>query len=201
MRICEVKKCYSKHQAKGYCIKHYSQLLRHGKILKQTRFDKNKLVDCGNYYEICLYDKQHQEIARTLIDKDDLNKIKGLKFHLDYYKYVTTRLNNREIKLHQLVLGKKKGFVVDHKNTNKLDNRKKNLRFATKSQNGMNRKAKGIDWDKNKQKWLARIKINYKQIHLGSYNFKKEALNARKQAEIKYFKQFKYDDCRLLTSP
>jgi UDP-N-acetylmuramoylalanine--D-glutamate ligase len=33
------------------------------------------------------------------------------------------------------ILGKKKGFEIDHINRNPLDNRKENLRFVTKTQN------------------------------------------------------------------
>ena len=41
--------------------------------------------------------------------------------------------------VHQMIIGKApKGFVIDHINRNKLDNRRQNLRFVTPSENTLN---------------------------------------------------------------
>lgn len=40
------------------------------------------------------------------------------------------------------------------------------------------------------EKWYARITVNGKRINLGTYETKEEAISARQQAEIKYFKDF-----------
>ena len=61
---------------KNFCARHRGQLQKYGKILERTKFDSNEIIDCGNYYEICLYNRQQEKIARTKIDKDDLEKIK-----------------------------------------------------------------------------------------------------------------------------
>lgn len=86
---------------------------------------------------------------------------------------------------------KKEGYVIDHINQIKYDNRKSNLRYATKSQNYINTKYKirGVYMNKNK-KWYARIKVNGAVINLGTYQTREEAVSARQQAEIKYFKDF-----------
>lgn len=47
---------------------------------------------------------------------------------------------------------------------------------------------KGVSWDKSKQKWLAQLKFKQKNIYLGRYSNKQDAINARKEAEEKYFK-------------
>lgn len=96
-----------------------------------------------------------------------------------------------------MVTGKK---YQDHKNANKHDNRKENLRDATHSQNNMNRGVQsnstsgitGVRWDKRQQKWTAKIKINKRTISLGSYVLKEDAIKARKEAEEKYFGEFAY---------
>ena len=49
-----------------------------------------------------------------------------------------------QLKVHQIVMGEKMpGFLADHINRNPLDNRRANLRWATKSQNGANGKPSG----------------------------------------------------------
>ena len=190
MKICKIKGCNNKQKANGLCSKHYTQLQRYGKILKRTRFDKNEIIDCGDYCEICIYNIKCEEVARAKIDKEDLEKVKRFKWSLKEFDYVTTKINKKTVKLHQLILGKKDGFEIDHRDTNPLDNRKQNLRHCTHQQNCMNTKAKGYSWIKNRKKWYASICINYKQIYLGLFEKEQDAINARKIAKIKYFKEF-----------
>jgi hypothetical protein len=48
-----------------------------------------------------------------------------------------------------------------------------------------------VEWHKKSQKWRARIKINRKSIALGEYKKLTDAVKARKEAEIKYFGEFR----------
>ena len=45
---------------------------------------------------------------------------------------------------------------------------------------------KGVMWEKSKSKWKAGIRVNYKQIHLGYFDNKEDAIAARLTAEKKY---------------
>ena len=198
-KICKVEKCNSNSYWKnggenGYCRKHYQQFYKYGKILKRTRRDPNEIIDCGDYCEICLYKKQKlgeesKEINKALIDKEDLEKIRQYRWSLTIHGYV----KNNYFYLHQLILGKKKGYVIDHINHDTLNNRKQNLRFVTRQQNGMNKKnIKGYYWSRKNNKWIAQIKINKKAINLGSFINEQDVINARKEAEQKYFGEFAY---------
>ena len=84
--------------------------------------------------------------------------------------------------------------TVDHKNRNKTDDRWRNLRPATYSQNGANSKArselKGVTWDKNKNDYAARIKINYRTINLGHFDTAEEAHTVYRKAARKHFGKF-----------
>ena len=40
---------------KGMCVKHYSQYRRHGKILENTKYEPNKIVEYEDHAEIILY--------------------------------------------------------------------------------------------------------------------------------------------------
>jgi hypothetical protein len=88
---------------------------------------------------------------------------------------------------------------IDHINRSPDDNRICNLRTATNSQNQQNTKIrktnvsgfKGIGYDKRENKWRARITFKDKTICLGRHKTIDLALEARKQAENKYFTHHK----------
>lgn len=103
--------------------------------------------------------------------------------------YVVTKHNGKWEYLHRVVMNASKDQIVDHINRNKLDNRIENLRFVTKSENNINREAKGIYYDKYGNRWRACLGFNGKILKLGSFQTKEEAISARKEAEKKYFPQ------------
>ena len=92
-----------------------------------------------------------------------------------------------------------KYLQVDHINGNPLDNRKANLRLVTNQQNQFNSKntgsgdnsRKGVSFRKDRNKWRAYITLNGKQIALGSFDTEAEAIEARIQAEEKYYREYR----------
>jgi hypothetical protein len=92
--------------------------------------------------------------------------------------------------MHHIILGYKKDYQIDHINHDKTDNRKKNLRYTTGSQNCMNTRAKGYNWNKKDKKWMVRIMVNNKSYYLGLFHKEQDAMNARKKAEEKYFGEY-----------
>lgn len=84
-------------------------------------------------------------------------------------------------------------LYVDHINRDPLDNRKVNLRFATPSQNSMNRKPKnkykGVNLRKDKKgkPWQAQCRdpVSKKVLHLGYYSTPEEAAKAYNQYILK----------------
>lgn len=195
--MCKIEGCNNeKILAKGLCNKHYKQIYRHGKII-ETIHDRNKIIILDNYAEIILKDKQFNEIARALIDLEDVDKVKEYKWCSNGYGYVICRELNAS--LHRFVMGYyDNDKVVDHINRNRLDNRKDNLRIATYQQNTSNRSIQsnnvsdvpGVSWRKDRNKWRAYIMVNKKQISLGLFNKKEDAIKARKEGELKYFGEF-----------
>lgn len=86
--------------------------------------------------------------------------------------------------------------LLDHKDTDRTNNRISNLRLANKSTNGANR---GINKNnttgykgviKHPKGYIARIKVNRKCIHLGTFKDLIAAAKCYDQGAIKYFGEF-----------
>ena len=195
MKICRVEECNNKHFAKGYCRKHYKQMYRHGQISK-TIYDCNEFVKHETYAEMIIFDKNGNEKNRTLIDLEDIERIKEYKW-CESHNYIICRELN--VRLHRFIMNCPEELVVDHINHNPLDNRKENLRICTSQQNNMNRSIQsnntsdtvGVSWRKDRNKWRAYITLNGKQKTLGLFVLKEDAIKARKEAEEKYFGEFR----------
>lgn len=97
-----------------------------------------------------------------------------------------------EIKGHQYAWYMHYGEVptgfIDHINRDCTDNRIENLRVVTPQQNTFNTNAKGYYYHKPSQKYLARIILNYKQIHIGLFDNENDAHEAYLEAKKIYHK-------------
>ena len=147
----------------------------------------------------------------VFLSNEDYDRCKKLKWNIQsiWYKdyevvYVYTSLNNKSILMHRYILNAKKENVVDHISGNTLDNRRENLRECSNMENCRNRKKnsnssghKGIIWYpyKNVNKWMVHIMVDYKKITIGYFEKLEDAIEARKQAEIKYFGEYARDIC------
>ena len=81
---------------------------------------------------------------------------------------------------------------IDHINGVRDDNRIANLREATRSENNQNKvKTKGssrfigVSWDKNRLKWIAKIKLNKRTYTLGRFDSEINAYDAYLRAKAK----------------
>lgn len=157
---------------------------------------KNLVINNGDYAEIVVV-KKNSTVQRVKVSKSDVIKIKAGSVYVGTNGYARISRNSEKIYLHRLFV--KTCTWVDHINGDKLDNRAENLRPATPSQNGANRskfnkntgRYPGIYFDKKYKRYRAHIMVNRKRIWLGSFNEYQEALKARKNAEEKYFGEFR----------
>ena len=122
----------------------------------------------------------------VIVDNNMFDYLNSFKWYFSTNGYAATSKN---VFMHRLVNNTPKGIGTDHINRNRLDNRKRNLRTANQSLNILNSSIKvnntsgfkGVSffkWGKRKKRWLAKIKVNYKFIHLGYFLKKEEAAKA-----------------------
>lgn len=207
--ICEFcnktgKTYYVKDLEMRLCRRHCSQYYEMGKLYERTVKDPNEIIIRDTYAEILLYNKYHEEIARSKVDIEDVDLVSQYKWGLNNSNYC--RNGTHRILLHNLIMGTydKNKFTVDHINRDRLDNRKQNLRLVDFSMNGFNKGKQsnntsghvGVSWDKQRQKWEAHIKINRKKKFLGYFNDINDAVKVRHDAEIEYYGELrnsKYD--------
>jgi hypothetical protein len=68
---------------------------------------------------------------------------------------------------------------VDHRDGDGLNNRRANLRPATRSQNCSNKSVKGVHFDGRTQKWRAEVQFCGTRYRLGRFATQQEAVEAR----------------------
>ena len=167
------------------CPKHYTQIHRYGHFLEQSIYDKNEIVAFEDRAEIVLKNKKCEEVARAIIDLEDVEKCSQYKWHTRRAKgdtlYVITSLKgegNKKIHLHRFVLDYDGPLDVDHVNRNGLDNRKCNLKIVEHKRNSANNKHAGI-YKVKSGRYRASCTRNYKSIYIGTYDTYEEAAAAR----------------------
>ena len=144
----------------------------------------------------------YRDNIKFLIDPEDYQKfVKGYSFslhNLGYVQYTSTKDGLHNKRLHRMIMGEPDGREVDHKNTDKLDNRRENLRIATHKQNCKNKNKqsnntsgfKGVSFKKQNQKFQATIHIDGKKKHLGLFVTAVAAHEEYKRAAIQHHGEF-----------
>ena len=139
-----------------------------------------------------------------VLDANMWDSVKEYTWRINHCGYVETAISfpkRKRIFLHRLLcnvlLLDWKKFQVDHINRNKLDNRMSNLRVVSNAFNQLNTSLrkdntwgeKGISLEKRwgKGRWVATISVNKKNICLGRFYTKEEAIKARINGEKKYY--------------
>lgn len=161
-------------------------------------YKTNEIILYRDYAELIIYSKNKEQRFISLIDLEDVEYVEKYSWCIRSRGYVGRAPKGKIIHLHKVLIECPDNMVVDHINRNKLDNRKSNLRVCTQQENLFNSLKKsnnvsgyvGVGFDKKSNKWRARITKDGKNICLGFYNIKEEALIARLKGEKEHFKEF-----------
>ncbi len=132
---------------------------------------------------------------KLLVDDEDYDRCSLWTWNLDNGDNVHACIGSITTSFAKYVMQSDEMF--DHKDQNKLNGQKSNLRLATYSQNGANRNKwaksptseyKGVCFKNGC--WYSTIKVNYKQIHLGCFSDEILAAKAYNKAAKKHFGEF-----------
>ncbi len=130
----------------------------------------------------------------AMVDDEDyasLSKYKwsvsSLSWSSPNCRYARRFVVRKSIFMHRQIIGALDGQETDHVNRNGLDNQRRNLRIATRSQNGFNRGMQsnntsgetGIVWHRRNKKWQAQAMIDRKMHYLGQFESITDAIRAR----------------------
>lgn len=126
----------------------------------------------------------------AMVDHEDYEWAKEYRWHINtsgyFYRDRTVDGKRRPIRLHREIMGLENGdpIEIDHRNRDRLDNRRCNLRYATRKQNGQNLSLhstntsgyRGVYYDKRgRKKWYARVMVDGRFHHLGYFMTELEA--------------------------
>lgn len=149
----------------------------------------------GDIAMIPLHGRKGKFHGWSIIDSADLPLIEATAWTLDPRGYAVGRPagHDNAITLHRvLIYGlNEKGGTTDHINRDQLDNRRSNLRKCKQGQNSRNTNLsknntsgfKGVI-KTPEGRWKAAIWNNYKKIHIGHYDTKREAAAAYNAAAL-----------------
>lgn len=135
----------------------------------------------------------------ALVDDADFEAVNAFNWCADrrdrrWYASRKIKGTNKQQYLHRFLLPESPR--VDHRDGDGLNNQRKNLRPATRSQNmqGFQRKPRGtssiyrgVTWSTKRNKWVAQIGFDGKGHFLGHFNVEADAARARDIASLKFF--------------
>lgn len=140
----------------------------------------------------------------AIVDAADYEWLNQWNWLAHWYPATKTFYAERRVKagknifMHTFILDCDGTALGDHKNHNTLDNRRNNLRRATRLQNASNQKLyrsstsgyKGVVWHKKMQMWTARVQLNKKRRWLGQFQTSKDAALAYDKEARKHRGEF-----------
>lgn len=163
--------------------------------------DKNFPVSHARLLELVSYDKETGMFTR-LVSTSPRAMAGTVGESVDGKGYLRISVEGRRYLMHRLawfyVTGEWPKDEIDHRNTNRKDNRWENLRLADTFTNKRNTRPyrsnksglKGVSWHVTSKKWRSRIRIDGKEVVLGMFDTPEEANRAYADAAEKHFGEY-----------
>lgn len=147
-------------------------------------------------YIVPLHDKDGVVVNLALVDDADRALVSQHSWHLTTKGYARAKIKGKAVKMHQLLLPKAPAplMVRDHINGDKLDNRRRNLRWCSQGHNLQNRGLwnktgfRGVGKCSSRAKpWRATITFQGKSVHCGYHATPEEAALAYDRMAIQLY--------------
>lgn len=142
---------------------------------------------------------------KAIVDNKDFNYLNQWKWYYGGRGYAIRHSEmikgkRDKIYMHRVIMNNPKDKEIDHIDGNRINNQKSNLRICKRMENLHNQKVpknnksgyKGVCYLKNYKKWISYICVNNKNIYLGRFNNKIDAIESRKKADKLYYGDFSY---------
>lgn len=140
----------------------------------------------------------------ALVDDEDYERVMQFKWYAhrdngNVYARSDIRRNGKKVslRLHRFILDAPPDVLVDHADGNGLDCTRRNIRFATVSQNNANKNTpgsssgyRGVVLDRRRGTWTARISVNGHEFNRFGFGNPRDAARAYDVMAIEHFGQF-----------
>ncbi len=143
----------------------------------------------------------------TFVDDEDYEYLRQWRWHVTAHGYAARSISEKnphegktkgELLMHRLLLNAQHKQEVDHRDLDKLNNQRYNIRLCTSKENKMNRPKlknntsgfKGVYLRKRTGTFIAAISINSKLVHLGTFRTAEAAAKAYQDEAKKHHGDF-----------
>lgn len=145
---------------------------------QNDKFDNLIKRNIGGIAVIELFNAKKQKIAETTVDDEIYPTLLQYHWSLNTMGYVGCRINGKSWLIHRFIMSYYGKNIVDHINSDRLDNRALNLRIVTSIGNAQNRsshknsssKYVGVSWIKSVKKWEASITVFGTKKRIGRFD-------------------------------
>lgn len=148
---------------------------------------------------IPIRNRRGRVVALALVDMADVPLVSSYTWRLNTEGYARAHTGGRfgkKVLMHRLLLGLQPGDGIegDHRNRNRLDCQRRNLRVLPRAGNRQNRSPnrntvsgeRGVVWDPMRRKWQARAQVAGRRAWLGRFDTCEAASAAARRFRLKH---------------